>query len=64
MKFFGFSADEVPSFAKMTYVAIFVGAVAFAIYYLFNKLDDDKKSKGPNKRRKSPPKASPPKKDW
>ena len=56
MKFFGISANDVPSFAKFMYVAIFVGIVGTAIFYLMNQLDTSKKGKSPNKRRKSPKK--------
>ena len=56
MKFFGISASDVPSFAKIIYVLIFVGVVGTGIFYLMNKLDTSKKAKSPNKRRKSPKK--------
>ena len=56
MKFFGFSASDVPSFAKFMYVAIFVGIVGTAIFYLMGKIDNSKKPKSPNKRRRSPKK--------
>lgn len=63
MKFFGISASDVPSFAKFIYVLIFVAVVGGAIFYMMGKLDTSKKSKSPNKRRKSPKKESPNKKD-
>ena len=60
MKFFGFSAEDIPGSAKMIYVILFIGIVGAAIGYGLSKLDNSKKSKVPNKRRKS---TSPKKKD-
>lgn len=59
MKFFGFSANDVPSSVKMIYFTVFVGIVGFAIWYGMSKLDNNnKKPKGSNKRRKSPKKTN------
>ena len=58
MKFFGLSAGDVPGSAKILYLVVFIVIVGGLIYYGLSKLDDPKKGKSPNKRRKSP------KKDW
>ena len=58
MKFLGMSIKDLPSSAKLAYVAIFSAIVIGALYYGLSNVDK-KPTKNSNKRRKSPKKV-----DW
>ena len=58
MKFLGISIKDLPSSAKLAYVAIFSAIVIGALYYGLSNVDR-KPTKNSNKRRKSPKKT-----DW
>lgn len=56
MKFLGISISDLPESAKLIYVCIFAALVGGALWYGLSQLDDNKKEKTSNKRRKSPKK--------
>lgn len=59
MKFLGFSFNEIPSFIKLVYFVVFMGAIGFAIMYGLKKIDDTNKPKNsPNKKKRVSPKKS------